>query len=103
MVPDGLLNVAVAVHWTPGEKRYELTLFNQEGKPFEGEYEGTVSEPFGYDPEIMQLDMAAYHGLAHWNPLPARLAQAVAGFGFFEWISPAVMSNKDRQKFGADK
>ncbi|MFF3416802.1 hypothetical protein ACFYW9_19195 [Streptomyces sp. NPDC002698] len=103
MIPENLMNIVAVVHWTPGDDRYELALLDHEGKPLEGEYGGVSSEPFDYDPPVMQFDMAVYHGLANKAPLHARLSQTLGGFGFFQWISPAVMSNRERQKYGANK
>ncbi|MGW2710742.1 hypothetical protein ACWC4J_17380 [Streptomyces sp. NPDC001356] len=100
LIPEDLVNLAVVVHWTPGDARYTVALFDAAGNPLEDlEFEGKATEEFDYDPPVLQLDMAVYHGLAHWSPLPARLVQALGGFGFFQWFGPATMTSKAREKF----
>lgn len=100
MIPEDLVNIAAVVQWTPGESPYTITLMDQEGQPFEGqEYSCVASEPLGYMPPIMDLDVKVYHGLTGLEALPARLAQSLAGFGYFQWFSPAAMSSKAREMY----
>ncbi|MFJ8699480.1 hypothetical protein [Streptomyces ardesiacus] len=100
LIPENLVNVGVLVQWTPGEPSYVVTLIDNEGKPFEDqEHEHVASEPLGYAPPIMDLDVKVYHALARVSPLVARLTQSLAGFGYFQWFSPAAMSSKARQMY----
>lgn len=102
LIPNDLVNLGVSVQWTPGYARYTLTLVDGNGTPFEGtDYDCPGKEPFGYNPTVMDLDMSVYHGLAYMEPFRARFAQALAGFGFFQWFSPVDMPSKDREKYGA--
>ena len=103
IVPKNLANIAVVLQWTPGGAEYTLTLLNeQDGSSLiASEFHGTAVDPLGYDPAETEFDMCVYHGLTIFTPLAARLARALAGFAFFDWVSPAVMSRKDREKFGA--
>jgi hypothetical protein len=105
MIPQNLANIAVILEWTPGSAEYTMTLVNeQNGQSLTGsEFHGTAADPLGYDPTETEFDMCVYHGLKIFSPIAAKLARALAGFAFFDWVSPAVMSRKDRAKFGADK
>ncbi|MFI0553442.1 hypothetical protein [Streptomyces scabiei] len=100
-----LANVAVVLQWTPGGAEYTLTLLNeQDGTSLTGsEFHGTAAEALGYDPTETEFDMCVFQGLAIHTPLPAKFARALAGFAFFDWVSPAAMTNKAREKFGAHK
>ncbi|MFF1450187.1 hypothetical protein ACFVYF_18910 [Streptomyces sp. NPDC058274] len=104
MIPRDLANLCVVVEWTPADDRYAVTLVNHEGQALEGhDYDRKADEPIGYDPEKSELDMFVYRALDLDLSFPARFARGLAGFAYFEWWSPAVMSRKDRAKFGADK
>lgn len=99
-VPESLVNLAVVVQWTPGYRTYILTILDGNGVAQKGlAYECKADEPFDGDLSIHALDMSVYHGLNYTLPLPARLAQSLAGFGYFQWYAPADMPGKAREKF----
>ncbi|WP_435270945.1 hypothetical protein [Streptomyces sp. 1222.5] len=104
MIPKDLANVNAVVEWTPGDARYAVTLVDHEGQALEGrEYDRKAAVPIGYVPEKHELDMFVYMALGLDLSFPARFVRGLAGFAYFEWWSPAVMTRKDRAKFGADK
>lgn len=100
LIPENLVDIGVIVQWTPGYTSYTLTLINGAGEPYEGqEYYCGAAEPFDWDPPIMDLDVKVYHGLPNYGPLVSRLAQSLAGFGYFQWFAPAAMSGTARAKY----
>ncbi|MFD4608262.1 hypothetical protein ACFWOT_09110 [Streptomyces sp. NPDC058440] len=105
LIPQELANVAVLVEFTPNSAEYTVTLVDEKtgDSLTDSEYPGKVGKPFGYDPQVTDLDMAAYNALAHSEAFPAKLARGVAGFAFFEWYNPSTISRSAREKFGADK
>ncbi|MEU6765919.1 hypothetical protein ABZ916_25815 [Streptomyces sp. NPDC046853] len=104
LIPEDLVNISVVLEFTPGQRPYTLTITNEGGEAVEGgQYEGDTGESFDYDLTDTDLDSRVFHGLAHREPLHARLMQSLAGFGYLKWLAPAGMPNKERAKFGADK
>jgi hypothetical protein len=98
MIPDDLVNLSVVLSWTPGSRAYAVAVLDASGKPLD-DYERQGDRPLGYDPQEMDLDSYAFFALPNWGPRPVRLAQSLAGFGYFRWYAPAAMSSKDRTKF----
>lgn len=102
LIPDDLANLGVVLQWTPGESPFTLALFDGAGVPVPGQsYDCDLGEVFDFNPPILKLDMSVYHGLMHKQPLAARLTQSLAGFGYFQWFSPADMSRSNREKYEA--
>jgi len=101
-VAQGLANLDVVVEWTPGSARYALTLYVN-GQPTKGpRYYRTRREPLDYNPPVAVLNQAVYVGLWNAGEEAPRLARTLAGFGHFEWFSPAEISREERVKYGAD-
>jgi hypothetical protein len=98
MIPDDLVNLSVVLSWTPGSREYTVSVLDASGEYKEG-YERQRDEPIGYDPDEMELDSYAFYALPNWGPRPVRLAQSLAGFGYFRWYAPAGMPSKARAEF----
>ncbi|MVO87443.1 hypothetical protein GPA10_22430 [Streptomyces sp. p1417] len=102
MIPEDLVNLSVLMQFTPGQRPYTLTLIDKDGGSFEDAvFHGDTGEAFGYEPRPLDLDMRVFHGLSHRQPLVARLAQSLAGFGYFQWFNPVAMSSEARARYEA--
>jgi hypothetical protein len=101
IVPEELSNLSVSISWTPGQTRYAVSFFGQDGKAMEGhDYYATAKEPFGINPKEGDLDMRVYEAMLNVYNSPAKFIQMLAGFGLFKWFSPAAMTNKARAMYG---
>jgi hypothetical protein len=101
LVPESLSNLSVSISWTPGEARYGVLFFGEDGTALEGhEYHATANAAFEINPKVTDLDMRVYEAmLTVYNPT-AKFVQMLAGLGFFKWFSPAAMPNKSRAMYG---